>query len=72
MDRRRGQDATLGGAVQKANLEEVGLDDGLNSVTIFVGGSGNRGDADRAAAEMGGNGADYFPVSPIEAEGVDF
>ena len=67
-----GADAATGGAVEEAELHEIGLVDLFDSRGLFVDGGGDGVDADGATGVLVENREHDFLVDFIEAEAVDF
>jgi hypothetical protein len=67
----RGGDAAARRAVDEPDLQEVGFVDVLERAGILADRRGERGDADRAAAELVDDGEEELAVDLVEAVVVD-
>src|ERR671910_292804 len=63
-----GGDASAGGALYQAALQQVGLVDVLDSVARLAEGDGDRTDPHRTAPELVYDEAEVVAVGPVEAE----
>src|SRR3954471_8571395 len=71
LPRRPGRDASARRTRQEAAAHQERLCDLLHRLALLSHRYGERGDADRTAAEAPTQGVQYRPVEPVEAEGVD-
>src|SRR3984957_19466246 len=66
-----GQEASARRALHKAKLDEIGLDNVLDRVARLGERGGDGFDADRAAAELEGDGVQIAPIHLVEPNDVD-
>ena len=66
-----GDHTTAWGSLQEAELEQVRLVDVLDRVGLLAERDGDRGEADRASAELEGDRLEELAVDPLEPSLVD-